>query len=67
MAYKILVVEDDETIAGEICRYLERWNYGVGTVADFTDVLGVFGRFQPQLVLMDIRLPFYNGYYWCGL
>lgn len=66
MAYKILVVEDDETIAGEICRYLERWNYGVGTVADFTDVLGVFGRFQPQLVLMDIGLPFYNGYYWCG-
>lgn len=66
MAYKILVVEDDETIAGEICRYLERWNYGVGTVADFTDVLGFFGRFQPQLVLMDIGLPFYNGYYWCG-
>ncbi len=66
MAYKILVVEDDETIAGEICRYLERWNYGVGTVADFNDVLGVFGRFQPQLVLMDIGLPFYNGYYWCG-
>ena len=66
MAYKILVVEDDETIAGEICRYLERWNYGVGTVADFNDVLGVFGRFQPQLVLMHIGLPFYNGYYWCG-
>lgn len=38
----------------------------MGTVADFNDVLGVFGRFQPQLVLMDIGLPFYNGYYWCG-
>ena len=66
MAYKILVVEDDETIAGEICRHLEKWNYGVETVTDFTDVLEVFGRFQPQLVLMDIGLPFYNGYYWCG-
>lgn len=64
--YKILIVEDDNTIAGEIGRYLEKWGYKVEEVTDFGNVLGVFGQFMPQLVLMDIGLPFYNGYYWCG-
>ncbi len=64
--YKILIVEDDHTIAGEIGRHLGKWGYEVGTVTDFSNVLGDFGRFMPQLVLMDIGLPFYNGYYWCG-
>lgn len=63
--YKILVVEDDTVIAQEIKRHLTRWGYEVEAVSDFADVMGQFGRFQPQLVLMDIGLPFYNGYYWC--
>lgn len=63
--YKILVVEDDTVIAQEIKRHLTRWGYEVEEVSDFADVMGQFGRFQPQLVLMDIGLPFYNGYYWC--
>lgn len=64
--YKILIVEDDSTIAGEIGRHLEKWGYEVKAVTDFADVMGAFGKFGPQLVLMDIGLPFYNGYYWCG-
>lgn len=64
--YRILIVEDDSIIAEEIGRYLIKWGYEVETVTDFNDVLGNFGRFMPQLVLMDIGLPFYNGYYWCG-
>ena len=64
--YRILIVEDDHTIAGEIGRYLEQWGYEVEAVADFNNVLGIFGQFMPQLVLMDVGLPFYNGYYWCG-
>ncbi len=64
--YKILIVEDDDMIAGEISRYLQRWGYETETTDDFKDVLGMFARFAPQLVLMDIGLPFYNGYYWCG-
>lgn len=64
--YKILIVEDDHTIAEEIGRYLEKWGYQVEAVTDFNNVLGMFGQFMPQLVLMDIGLPFYNGYYWCG-
>lgn len=66
MTYKILIVEDDAIIAGEVQRYLTTWGYEVATVADFNNVLGEFVAFQPHLVLLDISLPFYNGYYWCG-
>lgn len=64
--YKILIIEDDSIIAGEISRYLKRWGYETETADDFGDVLGAFAQFAPQLILMDIGLPFYNGYYWCG-
>lgn len=64
--YRILIVEDDSVISGEIARYLMKWGYEVKAVTDFCDVMGDFGKFSPQLVLMDIGLPFYNGYYWCG-
>lgn len=64
--YRILVVEDDAVIAGQIGKYLEKWGYEVEAVRDFADVMGQFASYEPQLVLMDIGLPFYNGYYWCG-
>lgn len=64
--YKILIVEDDNTIAEEVGKYLEKWGYEVKAVTDFGNILRDFGKFSPQLVLMDIGLPFYNGYYWCG-
>lgn len=63
--YRILVVEDDAVIAGQIGKYLAKWGYEVETVKDFADVMGQFAAYEPQLVLMDIGLPFYNGYYWC--
>jgi len=58
-------VEDDETIARLIKKHLEKWEYEVSTVQDFGNVLGEFAACDPQLVLLDIRLPFYNGYHWC--
>lgn len=64
--YKILVVEDDDIICGEISRNLTKWGYLVECVRDFNGVYEEFMRFGPQLVLMDIGLPFYNGYYWCS-
>lgn len=64
--YKILVVEDDAVISEQIGKYLEKWGYEVETVKDFADVMGQFGAYEPQLVLLDIGLPFYNGYYWCS-
>lgn len=63
--YKILIVEDDSTIAEAVRRHLERWGHEVECVTDFAAVLEHFIRFTPQLVLVDIGLPFYNGYYWC--
>lgn len=66
MLYRILVVEDDPVIAGAIEKSVTQWGYEVQCVTDFQDVLGSFARFDPQLVLLDISLPFYNGYHWCS-
>jgi len=62
---RIFLVEDDGAIAGVVARYLSRWGYTVRTAEDFQNVLGEFAAFDPQLVLLDISLPFFNGYYWC--
>jgi two-component system response regulator protein BraR/BceR len=64
--YKIFVVEDDNVIAGEMKKHLEKWGYEVDTVSDFNNVMTQFVAFDPHLVLMDIVLPFYNGHYWCS-
>ncbi len=61
----ILIVEDDAVIAGLIAYELARWGYAPCRVEDFSDVLQAFQQCRPQLVLMDIALPYYNGYYWC--
>lgn len=64
--YKIMIVEDDPAIAGVVSRHLEKWGYGVVCAEDFAAVLDCFMQESPQLVLMDISLPFYDGFYWCG-
>lgn len=64
--YKILIVEDDATIVEVLKRQLERWSYVVEAVRNFEQVKEEFEAFGPQLVLMDISLPFYNGFFWCG-
>ncbi len=63
--YKLLIVEDDAVIAKTIKKHMEGWGYEVVCVEDFKDVLQIFVTQKPQLVLMDISLPFYNGYHWC--
>lgn len=64
--YKIFIVEDDGVIAGVVREYLSRWGYEVRCVEDFSKVLEDFIKYEPQLVLMDVALPFYNGYHWCA-
>lgn len=64
--FRILIVEDDKIISDKMKKHLEKWGYEVECVDDFANVLQHFTCFAPQLVLMDIGLPFYNGYYWCG-
>ncbi len=66
MGYKILIAEDDEQIAAAMAEHIAKWGYEVQCVQDFSNLLSEFISFDPQLVLLDIGLPFYNGYYWCG-
>lgn len=61
----IYLVEDDATIAGAVASHLRAWGYDCVVAADFRDVAGEFQRLQPQLVLLDLLLPFYNGFHWC--
>lgn len=63
--YKILVVEDDETIVQIVKRHLQSWDYEVFQVEDFAHVIQEFVQKDPQLVLLDLKLPFYNGFHWC--
>ncbi len=63
--YKIMIVEDDEVIAHTIKKHLETWNYEVMVIEDFEHVFDIFMKYQPHLILLDITLPYYNGYYWC--
>lgn len=66
MKYRILLVEDDEMMVEILKRNLKKWGYLVQGINDFQNVMDEFQSFEPQLVLLDISLPFYNGYYWCG-
>ena len=62
---KILVIEDDRAIADAITTQLAAWDMTSHAVTDFRNVLSEFASFEPHLILLDIRLPFYNGYHWC--
>ena len=64
--YKILIIEDDLTMAQAIQKEMKMWGNDAQYVQDFKNVLETFAEFDPHLVLMDITLPFYNGYHWCS-
>ncbi|MBY7141981.1 response regulator transcription factor [Virgibacillus sp. NKC19-3] len=63
---KLFIVEDDTIIAQKIKQHMKKWGYEGAIVQDFQNVLSEAIAFDPQLILMDISLPFFNGYYWCG-
>ncbi len=64
--YKLYIVEDDNGIADGIKALAESWDFEARKCSDFRRVTEEFTEFSPHIVLMDIGLPFYNGYYWCG-
>ena len=64
--YKIMIVEDDPPIAGAICEYLSRWDFTCYAADDFSHITDQFLTYDPQLVLLDIALPYFNGFYWCS-
>ncbi len=63
--HKILIVEDDKIISGQIKKQLEAWGFRAMVVTDFNSVMTDFADYEPDMVLLDISLPFYNGYHWC--
>ena len=64
--YRMLIVEDDRGIAAAVAQAAQSWALEVHCVEDFRNVTGEFSAFDPHIVLMDIALPFFNGYHWCG-
>ena len=64
--YNILIVEDDRTIAGAMKKHIDAWGFNARCAEDFRNIMEEFADFNPQLVLLDISLPFFNGYHWCS-
>ena len=63
--YKILMIEDDFSLANVMKKQIELWGNEVMCITDFRNVVPAFIEYDPHLVLLDIMLPFFNGYHWC--
>ena len=64
--YKIMIIEDDVTIAKVIGEHLKKWGYETASIKNFEKVTEEVFAFEPHLILLDIMLPFFNGFYWCA-
>ncbi|WP_071459655.1 response regulator transcription factor [Bacillus massilinigeriensis] len=65
--FKILLIEDDATLFAEIKERLTQWSYSVYGIHDFSNVLAEFADISPDLVIIDIQLPRYDGFHWCRM
>ncbi|HOD92886.1 MAG TPA: response regulator transcription factor [Clostridia bacterium] len=65
--YKILIIEDDLVIASSLKNHIETWGYETRFITDFKNVFDYFMDYKPHLVLIDISLPYFNGYHWCEM
>jgi len=61
-----MIIEDDITIARTIKDHLSKWDYDVIYITDFKNIIEQFIQFEPQLILLDVILPFFNGFHWCS-
>lgn len=66
MKYKIMIIEDDESIAELLQKHLNKFGFDVYMCRNFESVIDEFNYVQPHLVLLDITLPAFDGFYWCG-
>ena len=64
--YKLFIVEDDKGIADAVSDRAKLWGMTVTVASDFSNITAEFVKFSPHIVLLDISLPFFDGYYWCG-
>ncbi|MTI48410.1 response regulator transcription factor [Sporosalibacterium faouarense] len=63
--YRIMVVEDNNTLCKEISLGLEKWGFSVIMNIDFNNLLKDFSKHDPHLVIMDVNLPYLDGFTWC--
>lgn len=63
--YRIYIIEDDSIIAGKIKAHMTNWGFEARCASDFRNIMGEFTEYDPHMVLLDISLPFFNGYHWC--
>lgn len=63
--YKIMIIEDDAVIAQQIKKYLQTWDYDVECASCFNHIMDDFSQMNPDLILLDLTLPYKNGFYWC--
>ncbi|WNQ10122.1 response regulator transcription factor [Paenibacillus aurantius] len=65
--FQLLLIEDDATLFAEIQKRLSHWEYEVHGIKDFRTVLQEFSAVQPDLVIIDIQLPKFDGFHWCRM
>ncbi|KPH73541.1 response regulator transcription factor, partial [Oceanobacillus caeni] len=65
--FKILLIEDDKTLFNEIKDRLSQWSYDVYGIHDFNKVMEEYTQVMPDLVVIDIQLPKFDGFHWCRL
>lgn len=63
--YTIMIIEDDKKLSSLMKNHLERYGYKAYTAEDFSNIKSEFVNLSPHLILMDVNLPFYDGFYWC--
>lgn len=66
MAFKICMIEDDSDLAGLVKEYLERYDFEVSICEDFKNIDKFVDENNPDLILLDINIPYYDGFYWCN-
>lgn len=64
--YKLYIVEDDAGIASGICEQVTKWDIKGYAVSNFRNIIGEFSEIKPDIVLLDVSLPFFNGFHWCS-
>ncbi|EUJ47693.1 response regulator transcription factor [Paenilisteria rocourtiae] len=63
---KVYIVEDDIVIRDTIQKHLSKWGFEVAVVTDYNNILNEFLKVEPQLVILDVNLPYFDGFYWCN-